>query len=83
MYCSLLIALIALIPLIAPRVSAQGADTVEVRDLRAVPQDVEDGVRSVLRAGTTRQVRGTLEIGPHDTVTTDVAILEESSSSRA
>lgn len=73
MYRSLLI---ALIPLIAPRVSAQGTDTVEVRDLRAVPQDVEDGVRSVLRAGTTRQVRGTLEIGPHDTVTTDVAILE-------
>jgi len=69
--------LIALVPLVVARHTlAQGTDSLEIRDLRAVPQDIEDEVRRVVHDGATRQVRGNLEIASRDSVASDVAVME-------
>ncbi len=57
---------------------AQGRDTIQVQDLRAVPDDIEAEVRAILGGPATRQARGMLVVGALDTIATDVAILDGS-----
>lgn len=59
----------------APAARAQTVDSIEVRTLRAVPPDLLDSARALLRAPGARIVRGGLEVRGRDSLAADVVVL--------
>jgi len=67
--------LFALLATTVPPVGAQRADSVEIRELRAVPPDIVDEARRVLSAAGARLVQGDLLVHARDTIFSDLAVL--------